>query len=152
MSGAGNRRDEIGGRADYDRLVVKGIANEGKINSMRETGQNQPAQDTQDQCANGLYRLLAGALEIWQLDARLVAKGAGCEVALENRVMLSVAPVGEAGARARWRIELWRVARPGPPRITTHAGTPGMLRAVRAALDPSHRPARMTVAPEPVLD
>ena len=114
---------------------------------MRETGQNRPAQDT-----DRLYRLLAGALEIWRLEASLVAKGAGCEVALENRVRLAVAPDGEAVPEARWRIELWRAERPGPPRVTRHAGTPGMLRAVRAALDPSHRPARMTVAPEPVLD
>ena len=98
-----------------------------------------------------LEALLAGALEAWRLNdrARLSALSEEVvEIASADGTTVTVTATADPD---RWQVEVARPPlRPGEPprhRLTLHPGSPGMLRTVRAALDPSHRPARMIVTP-----
>ena len=132
--------------APTDRIVRGSTASEveGKIAPMGIEGQSGAR----------LRPLLEGALEAWRLQevARLAAAPEGVvRIDMADGTAVTVTAIGDPGDPDRWQVEVVR-----PPlepdqaprrRLTLHAGSPGMLRAVRAALDPGHRPARMIVTP-----
>lgn len=101
-----------------------------------------------------MRQLLAGALCVWGLEGT-VSLEIGGDGAARLRGANGVEVKVRAGAsepEQRWRVRVRRPARDGAPgreRTTHHAGVPGLLRTVRAALAPEQRPGRMIVAPTP---
>ncbi len=100
-----------------------------------------------------LYELLTGALQVWRLERPASVRrndDGSISIGVAEGVIVTVSRLPKAGA------ERWQVAVRPPPSasqadetVSAHVGTPGMLRAVRAALAPGSRPARMIVAPPP---
>lgn len=103
------------------------------------------------QSGGKLGALMAGALRVWGLEAEVsLAVGAAGEAVLRRGGALTVEVRALAGdPAARWQV---RVTGPERRRESRHAGVPGLLRAVRAALAPEQRPGRMIVAPPPARD
>ncbi|MDP6706400.1 MAG: hypothetical protein QF893_08665 [Alphaproteobacteria bacterium] len=105
------------------------------------------------QSGDRLHALLEGALRAWRLQDRATLTEAedAVTIAMAGGICVRVSPIADRDEPDRWRVEVVR-----PPlsdgqsprrRVTSHAGIPGMLRTVRAALDPGHRAARMIVTP-----
>ena len=90
------------------------------------------------QSRDEVERLLAGALHVWRLEARLEGDDSGCFHVSLGGVRATVERLATGG---------WSVEAGG--RRTRHAGIPGMLRTLHAALDPDYRPTRFRIAPAP---
>lgn len=106
------------------------------------------------QSGGDLATLLAGAVGIWGLGRRVWLSGAdGGSVLLRSDDGVEISVTAEDGQDGtRWRVEALTPPPEGGPgrrRVTRHAGVPGMLRTVRAALAPEQRAGRMIVAPAP---
>jgi len=105
------------------------------------------------QSGERLQRLLAGAVAVWGLEDRVaLSPGAGGAATLRSADGVEVDVEAVRGTQQRWRVRVVRPAREGRPggeRVTEHAGVPGLLRTVRAALAPRQRAGRMIVAPTP---
>ncbi len=85
-------------------------------------------------------RLLTGALQAWHLEGMVEAGKASTFQVNLGDVRVTVQRLPETG---------WTVEAAG--RLTRHAGIPGMLGTVHAALDPDYRPTRFRVAPAPAV-
>jgi hypothetical protein len=100
-----------------------------------------------------LQALLEGALRAWRLQDRasLTEAEDAVTVVIADGISVRVSPIADRDDPDRWQVEVVRppISDGQPPRrrVTSHAGIPGLLRTVRAALDPSHRAARMIVTP-----
>jgi hypothetical protein len=121
-------------------------------NQMMVKGTIAP-MDAAGQSGDRLHALLEGAISAWRLQDRasLTAGEAAVTVAMADGTSVRVSAIAEPDDPDRWRVEVVRPPatddQPPRRRVTLHAAIPGMLRTVRAALDPSHRPARMIVTP-----
>ncbi len=90
------------------------------------------------QSDEGAYRLLDGALRVWRLEGTVEAGENGGFLVTQGETRVTVARLADGG----WTVEV-------AGRGTRHAGIPGMLRTLHAALDPDYRPARFRIAPAP---
>lgn len=108
---------------------------------------------TAGQSGERLRELLAGALAVWGLEGQVsLAVGQDGTAILRSAGGVEIAVEATGHPRERWRMRVSRPPREGRPadrRVTEHAGVPGLLRTVRAALAPEQRPGRMIVAPTP---
>jgi hypothetical protein len=90
-----------------------------------------------------VLEMLRQSLAAWRVDGVVTLDAGGTLVLAaagrELRVMRA-----EAGVPFRWRL-----AENGRSRAITSVA--GLLRAVRAVVDPGHRPARVRIAPSPIV-
>ncbi len=91
-------------------------------------------------------RLLTGALAAWRLEAALQVVEAGVLRVTRGDVRVIVERLAGGG----WVVEVTREPET-QSRLTRHAGIPGMLGTVHAALDPDYRPTRFRVVPAPAV-
>ncbi len=90
------------------------------------------------QSQEDVRRLLTGALGAWRLEGTVEAAESGHFHVRRGDIRVTV----ERGEEPGWMVEVGG-------RMTRHAGIPGMLRTVHAALDPEYRPTRFRIAPAP---
>jgi hypothetical protein len=90
-----------------------------------------------------IRRLLAGSLEAWHVAGDIRLDGEGALLLTAGGRQLRVAR-GNSDLPFRWMV------RDGE-RTRGATGIAGLLRMVRAAIDPGHRPVRLRIAPLPLL-
>ncbi len=82
------------------------------------------------------HRLLTGALQVWRLEASVSDDGNGGFLVAMGEITATVQRCDDGA----WRLTVGA-------RETRHAGVPGLLRGLHAALDPEYRPIRFRIAP-----
>jgi hypothetical protein len=94
---------------------------------------------------DAVRELLAQSLAAWRIAGEAARQSDDTLLLVAGKAQIVVAPAPtSAGLPFRWMVTIGE-------RTRGVTGIPGLLRTVRATVDPSYRPVRLRIAPSPLV-